>query len=140
MIAATDSINALVGQFADQKPVFDKALPRFRMRWPCCRDSGPTSPIPRSLGKFSALTADAVNKTKEKPCHRAQGLRAHFGVAGQRRPGMTRSLSLLPTYPWPNETLDNWVRGDYGNLTGIFDLTLSRSTRRCLPAPGGKAT
>ena len=26
----------------------------------------------------------------------------------------------------PKETLDNWMRGDYGNLSLIFDLTLSR--------------
>jgi phospholipid/cholesterol/gamma-HCH transport system substrate-binding protein len=41
-------------------------------------------------------------------------------------PDLTRSLSLLATYPWPNETLLNWVRGDYANLTAIIDLTLSR--------------
>ncbi|MGH3676959.1 MAG: mammalian cell entry protein, partial [Mycobacterium sp.] len=41
-------------------------------------------------------------------------------------PALTRSLSILATYPWPNETLENWVRGDYGNLTAVIDLTLSR--------------
>jgi len=33
---------------------------------------------------------------------------------------------MLLTYPFPNETLENWFRGDYGNLTLILDLTLSR--------------
>jgi phospholipid/cholesterol/gamma-HCH transport system substrate-binding protein len=39
---------------------------------------------------------------------------------------MTRSLSLLATFPWANETVRNWVRGDYANLTAVIDLTLSR--------------
>jgi phospholipid/cholesterol/gamma-HCH transport system substrate-binding protein len=41
-------------------------------------------------------------------------------------PALTRSLSMLATFPFPNETLENWVRGDYGNLTAVIDLTLSR--------------
>ena len=41
-------------------------------------------------------------------------------------PALTRSLSFLPTFPFPKETLTNWMRGDYANLTSILDLTLSR--------------
>ena len=41
-------------------------------------------------------------------------------------PNLTRSLSLLATFPWPKETVENWVRGDYANLTAVVDLTLSR--------------
>ena len=36
------------------------------------------------------------------------------------------SLSTLATFPWPVETLEKWVRGDYANLTATIDLTLSR--------------
>jgi phospholipid/cholesterol/gamma-HCH transport system substrate-binding protein len=32
----------------------------------------------------------------------------------------------LATFPWPNETLEKWIRGDYANLTAVVDLTLSR--------------
>jgi phospholipid/cholesterol/gamma-HCH transport system substrate-binding protein len=41
-------------------------------------------------------------------------------------PSLTRSLSLLLTFPFPNETFENFQRGDYANLTAIVDLTLSR--------------
>jgi phospholipid/cholesterol/gamma-HCH transport system substrate-binding protein len=41
-------------------------------------------------------------------------------------PALTRSLSFLATFPWPKETINNWVRGDYANLTAVIDLTLSR--------------
>ena len=32
-------------------------------------------------------------------------------------PALTRALSFLPTFPFPKETLPNWMRGDYANLT-----------------------
>jgi len=41
-------------------------------------------------------------------------------------PALTRALSFLPTFPFPKETLTNWMRGDYANLTLIVDVTLSR--------------
>ena len=41
-------------------------------------------------------------------------------------PALTRALSFLPTFPFPKETLTNWMRGDYANLSLIVDLTLSR--------------
>ena len=33
---------------------------------------------------------------------------------------------MLPTFPFPKETLTKWIRGDYANLTAVIDLTLSR--------------
>ena len=41
-------------------------------------------------------------------------------------PSLTRALSGIATFPFPNETIEKWQRGDYANLTAIFDLTLSR--------------
>jgi len=41
-------------------------------------------------------------------------------------PALVRSLDWLPTFPFPTNTLDNWMRGDYGNISVVFDLTLSR--------------
>ena len=41
-------------------------------------------------------------------------------------PALTRSLGIFATYPWPKDNVEKWLRGDYANLTGVFDLTLSR--------------
>ncbi len=41
-------------------------------------------------------------------------------------PSMTRALSLILTFPFPNETIEKWQRGDYANMTAVVDLTLSR--------------
>jgi phospholipid/cholesterol/gamma-HCH transport system substrate-binding protein len=79
MIAAADHFNALVGQFAEQKPVFDKALSTIPDALAVlAAERNDLADTADAVGTFSGVTADAVN------------------------------------------------RGDYGNATGIFDLTLSR--------------
>jgi phospholipid/cholesterol/gamma-HCH transport system substrate-binding protein len=127
MIAATDRFNALVGKFADQKPVLDRAIKTIPDALAVLADERTNlADTFDELGKFSGLTADAVGKTKQSLVAELRDLGPILQSLANAGPDMTRSLSVLATYPWPNETLENWVRGDYGNATGIFDLTLSR--------------
>ena len=127
MIAAGDHFNALVGQFADQKPVFDKALSTIPDALAVLAgERDDLADTATALGTFSGVTADAVNKSKKSLEAELSEYGPILESLANAGPDMTRSLSVLATYPWPNETLENWVRGDYGNATGIFDLTLSR--------------
>jgi phospholipid/cholesterol/gamma-HCH transport system substrate-binding protein len=127
MIAAADRFNSLVGKFADQKPVLDRAIKTIPDALAVLADERTNlADTFDELGKFSGLTADAVGKTKQSLIAELRDLGPILQSLANAGPDMTRSLSVLATYPWPNETLENWVRGDYGNATGIFDLTLSR--------------
>ena len=78
------------------------------------------------LGKFSALTVDSVNKTKANLVKELQQVGPVLDSLANAGPSLTRALSLIPTFPFPNETIEKWQRGDYANLTAIVDLTLSR--------------
>jgi phospholipid/cholesterol/gamma-HCH transport system substrate-binding protein len=78
------------------------------------------------LGKFAALTADTVNQSKDNLVKELRDVGPVLESLANAGPSLTRSLSLIPTYPFPNETIENWQRGDYANLTAIIDLTLSR--------------
>jgi phospholipid/cholesterol/gamma-HCH transport system substrate-binding protein len=78
------------------------------------------------FGKFSALTADTVIHSKESLVAELKNLGPVLQSLADAGPAMTRSLSLLGTFPWPKETLPKWFRGDYANLTAVIDLTLSR--------------
>ena len=127
IIDATDSLNRVVGTFAAQKPVVDRALRTIPDALAVLRDERENlSEAIDQLGKFSAITADSVNKTKESLVAELKDLAPVLRSAANAGPALTRSLSLLATYPWPNEYIENWVRGDYGNLTAVIDLTLSR--------------
>lgn len=127
IVAATASLNSLVGQIATQKPVLDNALrtiPDALAELNRQRDNLITA-VDR-LGKFSALAADASRQSRDTLVANLRNIAPVLKSLADAGPDMTKSLSLLSTFPWPNETLLNWFRGDYANLTAIIDLTLSR--------------
>jgi phospholipid/cholesterol/gamma-HCH transport system substrate-binding protein len=127
IISATDSLNNLVGQFAAQKPVVDRALRTIPDALAVLKDERQNLvEALDQLGKFSALAADSVNQTKENLVKELKDVAPVLESLANAGPDLTRSLSLLTTFPYPNETLENWIRGDYSNLTAVIDLTLSR--------------
>jgi phospholipid/cholesterol/gamma-HCH transport system substrate-binding protein len=127
IIDATESLDRLVGKFAANKAVVDRALDTIPEALSVLKDERQNlvSALDQ-FGKFSALTADAVNQTKDNLVKELNALAPVVRSLADAGPALTRSLSLLPTFPFPNDTLENWMRGDYGNLTAVFDLTLSR--------------
>ncbi len=127
IIQANESLNRLTGQFAEAKLAVDEALKTIPDALEVL--SGQRTELADAvdqLGSFSALTADVVDQTKQQLVTELDQLGPVLGSLADAGPDMTRSLSLLATYPWPNETLASWVRGDYANLTAVVDLTLSR--------------
>ncbi|OBI73012.1 virulence factor Mce family protein [Mycobacterium sp. E740] len=127
IIEATDSLNNLVGQVAEQKPVVDKALRTVPEALAVLRDQRENlAEALTQLGRFSALAADSVNQTKEALVQELKDLGVVLQELANAGPALTRALSFLPTFPFPKETLLNWMRGDYANLTLVLDLTLSR--------------
>ncbi|WP_184437696.1 MCE family protein [Mycobacterium sp. AZCC_0083] len=127
IIAATDSLNHLVGQFAAQKPVIDKALKTIPNALAVLSDERENlADALGQVGKFSALAADSVNQTKENLVKELKDLGPVLQSLADAGPALTRSLDFYATFPFPKPTLAKWNRGDYGNLTGVFDLTLSR--------------
>jgi phospholipid/cholesterol/gamma-HCH transport system substrate-binding protein len=127
IIAATESLNNLVGKFAAEQPVLDRALATIPDALAVLNgDRDQLVEAADQLGKFSALTVDSVNKTKENLVKELQQVGPVLESLANAGPSLTRSLSLLLTFPFPNETFENFQRGDYANLTAIVDLTLSR--------------
>jgi len=127
IISATDKLNNLVGQFAADKPLVDRALKTIPDALAVLKGQrAHLVDAVDQLGKFAALTANAVNQTKANLVAELRQVGPVLDSLANAGPALTRSLSQLATYPWPNETLDKWLRGDYANLTAVIDLTLSR--------------
>jgi phospholipid/cholesterol/gamma-HCH transport system substrate-binding protein len=127
IIAASDSLNNLAGQFAAQQPVVDKALKTIPDALSVL--SGERNHLADALdtlGKFSAIVADTTNQTKDNLIKELKDLGPVLQSLADAGPALTRSLSFFGTFPFPKETLSKWLRGDYANLTAIVDLTLSR--------------
>jgi phospholipid/cholesterol/gamma-HCH transport system substrate-binding protein len=127
IIHATDRLNNLAGQFADQKPVLDRALQTIPDALSVLKDQRDNlANALDQLGKFSAVVADSVGKTKANLVKEFQEIGPVLQSLADAGPALTRSLNLLATYPWKSDAIPTWVRGDYGNLSVIVDLTLSR--------------
>jgi phospholipid/cholesterol/gamma-HCH transport system substrate-binding protein len=127
IIAANESLNGLVSQIADQKPVLDRALTTIPDALAVLKEQRQhLADALDTLGKFNALTADSVSQTKDNMVKEFNELGPVLQSLADAGPALTRSLSLLTTYPWVKEDVAKWFRGDYANVNAIFDLTLSR--------------
>jgi phospholipid/cholesterol/gamma-HCH transport system substrate-binding protein len=127
IIAATDSVDKLVAQIADQKPVLDKALQTIPGALTVLKDQRQAFVDAfDTLGKFSALAADSVNQTKDSLVKELGELGPVLQSLSDSGPALTRSLSLLATFPWVTENIPKWFRGDLANIIAVFDFTLSR--------------
>jgi phospholipid/cholesterol/gamma-HCH transport system substrate-binding protein len=127
IIAAIDSLNNLVGQFAEDKPVVDRALKTIPDALSVLSDErNNLADALDQLGKFSALAADSVTQTKENLVKELKDLGPVLESLANAGPALTRSLGFFTTFPWPKETITKFMRGDYANLTAVVDLTLSR--------------
>lgn len=127
ILTATDRINNLASQFAAQQPVIDNGLRTIPDALAVLKDQRENlvEAFDR-LGKFGALAADSANKTKAAFVQELRDLGPVLESLANAGPALTRSLSLLPTFPWPKEDIDKVFRGDAANITMIIDLTLSR--------------
>lgn len=127
IIAATDSFNNLVGQFADQKPVLDKAIRTIPNALGVLADERDhISELADAFGKFSALATDSVNQTKANLVKELKEIGPVLESLANAGPDLVPSIGEFGSFPFPMKPLRNWIRGDYANLTAIIDLTLSR--------------
>ena len=127
IIAATESIDGLAGEVAQQKPVIDRALNTLPQALVVLKDERTKiADALDHLSKFGALATQAVDQTKESLVRELKDLAPVLKSLADAGPSLIESLGFFSTYPYPKDTLDKWIRGDYGNLTAILDLTLSR--------------
>ncbi|WP_313959978.1 MCE family protein [Mycobacterium deserti] len=127
IFAATTSLNNLASEFAQQKPILDNALRTLPDALAVLREER-TNLVEAlaHLGKLSALTANSVDQTKDALVQELKDVGPVLESLANAGPALTRSLSMLSTFPWPKETIQDIFRGDFLNVSLIFDLTLSR--------------
>ena len=127
IIAASEAINRLTGQFAEQKPVVDNALRTVPDALAVLNDQRDNlAEALTRLGQFSALADDSVDHTKDALVAELNDFAPVLDALADAGPALTRSLSLLTTFPWPKENVSKTFRGDAMNITLIVDMTLSR--------------
>jgi len=127
IIAASESLNKVVGKLAANQPVLDRAIDTIPQALAVLngeRENLVTAAD--KLSRFAALATDTVERSKENVIKELKELGPTLESLANAGPAMTRALSFIATIPFPNETLEKYERGDYANLTAVVDLTLSR--------------
>jgi phospholipid/cholesterol/gamma-HCH transport system substrate-binding protein len=127
IIAATESLNKLTGTFAANQPVLDKALKTVPEALAVLNNERENlAEAADALGKFGQRVVSTVDASKANLIKELKEIGPVLESLANAGPAMTRALSLILTFPFPNETIEKWQRGDYANMTAIIDLTLSR--------------
>jgi phospholipid/cholesterol/gamma-HCH transport system substrate-binding protein len=127
IIRALDSFNNLVGQFAEHKPVLDKALKTIPDALAVLNNE--RDKLGEALDQFSGAGnpgADVLEQSKDNLIKELGDLGPVLKSLANSGVALTRSLDYLTVPLFSKPPVAKWIRGDYGNLSGIFDLTLSR--------------
>jgi len=127
IVAALDSLNNLVGQVAEQKPVLDKALKTIPGALDVLKDErGKLADALRFGPKTGDLAADVLAATQDNLIKELGDLGPVEKSLADSGLALTRGLDYLTVPLFSKPPVAKWIRGDYGNLSAIFDLTLSR--------------
>lgn len=127
IVAALDSLNNLVGQVAEQKPVLDKALKTIPGALDVLKDErGKIADALRFGPKTGDLAADVLAATQDNLIKELGDLGPVEKSLADSGLALTRGLDYLTVPLFSKPPVAKWIRGDYGNLSAIFDLTLSR--------------
>ncbi|MGI9125589.1 MAG: MCE family protein [Mycobacterium sp.] len=127
IIAASESLNRVAGTFAANQAVLDKALKTVPEALAILNSERENlAEAADQLGRFAQRVVSTVDQTKASLVKELKDIGPVLESLANAGPAMTRALSLILTFPFPNETIEKWQRGDYANMTAIIDLTLSR--------------
>ncbi|MGA5465598.1 MCE family protein [Mycobacterium sp. NPDC050041] len=127
IITATERLNALAGQVAENDTTVDRALTTIPKALSVLAEQRANLvEAIDSLGKFSAIATSTIDQTREALVANLRSIAPVFRELADAGPALTKGLDFLSTYPWVKSTLPNWFRGDFANISLVIDLTLSR--------------
>lgn len=127
IIDATQSLDDLASQIAQQRPVVDQAVRTLPSALATLRDQrAHLVDALKGIGEFSSVANDAVGASRDALVQEVKDIGPVLRSLASAGPSLTRALDLLVAFPFPKKTLDKFLRGDYANTTAIVDLTLSR--------------
>ncbi|MFE3292212.1 MCE family protein [Rhodococcus sp. NPDC059234] len=79
-----------------------------------------------SVGKLGTVGTDLVNRTRDDLKANLAALEPTLQRVVETGPDLINNLGNLSTFPFPQTTIDQGMRGDYTNLWALIDLTTPR--------------
>jgi phospholipid/cholesterol/gamma-HCH transport system substrate-binding protein len=123
---AITSTNRLVGIAADHAQTLDRvltAVPPLIAHFASQRDL--FADAIEALGRFADITGNTLKTARADLHENLRLLQRPLRELARSSPYLPQALQLLLTLPFTIDNVGKVVRGDYINLSGTFDLTLS---------------
>ncbi|OBA96298.1 mammalian cell entry protein [Mycobacteriaceae bacterium 1482268.1] len=150
IIASIQQLNRVAGTFAGQREVLDRALKEVPPALDVLIKERPTLTVAlQRLGEFSDTAAGLVHDAGDDLVTDLKNLEPALKALADIGPDLSSALIWATAFPYGPGFADTITRGDYINLTAIFDLTYPRlkktllaGTRwgdenaKLIPAPG----
>jgi phospholipid/cholesterol/gamma-HCH transport system substrate-binding protein len=122
---AIDEINRLAGTLRDRKGQIETALDDLSPGLRELEDQrGKLVDMLQALDRLSGVATDVVNRSHDDVVADLELLKPVLAKLVESGPDLVNSLSLLPTFPFSDGTMDAFA-GDYSNLYAKLDLDLS---------------
>lgn len=140
---AIDEINRLAGTLRDRSGQIETALEGLPPGLRELEDQrAKLVDMLQALDRLSGVATDVINRSQEDVVADLELLRPVLAKLVESGPDLVNSLSLLPTFPFSDGTVDAFA-GDYSNLYATLDLDLSEFLKNLarsgepFPGPGG---
>jgi phospholipid/cholesterol/gamma-HCH transport system substrate-binding protein len=122
---AIDEINRLAGTLRDRRGQIATALEDLPPGLRELEDQrGKLVDMLQALDRLSGVATDVVNRSRDDVVADLELLKPILAKLVESGPDVVNSLSLLPTFPFSDGTVDAFA-GDYANLYVKLDLDLS---------------
>ncbi|GAA0933843.1 MCE family protein [Pseudonocardia zijingensis] len=122
---AIDEVNRLAGTLRDRRGQIETALSDLSPGLRELEDQrGKLVDMLQALDRLSGVATDVVNRSHDDVVADLELLRPVLSELVESGPDLVNSLSLLPTFPFSDGTVDAFA-GDYSNLYVELDLDLS---------------
>lgn len=137
IIAATRSTNELAEQISARSGTVDRALETIPGALDVlARDRENLRNAITAIGEFAGLADQVVRASSSSVTDNLRALQPTLRELAAAGPNLTRSLGLLSTFPWPQDGIRKFIRGDAGNLSATIDLTIGRADNSYLQMTG----
>ncbi|TQF67009.1 MCE family protein [Rhodococcus spelaei] len=127
MVTTMANLDGFAGEINGQRDVLGKALETLD---PAMAElAGQRAQLTTALdsvGKLGNVGTDLVNRTRADLSANLAALEPTLQRVVDTGPDLINNLGNLSTFPFPQTTIDQGMRGDYTNLWALIDLTTPR--------------
>ncbi|RZL79519.1 MAG: MCE family protein [Rhodococcus sp. (in: high G+C Gram-positive bacteria)] len=79
-----------------------------------------------AVGNFADVANRTTSQSRDDLLANLHAIEPTLRRVADAGPAIVQSLGIVPTFPWPLDGVEKFIRGDAGNLTANADLTLGR--------------